>query len=263
MNLKQLQEQVMSAAPEQAAVEAVGQVPGTESIPPADDAQEKLKLLLSQYGSAFNNNQNVAMMILNRLQEKGIDVSAAEDAVKTITDQLRLEASNLLNDLQQKQQQAEEVLDKVTTVQETVDAALAAKGQPAPSEEAASAPAPAPAAEPAAAPAPEPASETEAADNSSTGGPTPEAAPSPDVSMPPVNSDVSLKDIAAAAAEAGELRDDVDIDDFVNMLDDLFPTLKISKPTSAAADEKAFKVSNRGDSMYKPSNAVLSALMGA
>ena len=110
---------------------------------------------MDKYGTRFNGNRGLGLTVLNELSRRGVDVSAADDAVQKITDELRMEATALLDNLKEAQAQVSEAqaqvsafTDKVNTVDEAV---MSAQGG-APMEEPApdmSAEAPAPMEEPA------------------------------------------------------------------------------------------------------------------
>ena len=96
---------------------------------------------MDKYGTRFNGNRGLGLTVLNELSRRGVDVSAADDAVQKITDELRMEATALLDNLKEAQAQVSAAqaqvsafTDKVNTVDEAVMSAQggAPMGEPAP-----------------------------------------------------------------------------------------------------------------------------------
>jgi len=73
-------------------------------------SRESTRSFMDQYGSKFSGDEGIGTAILAELNRRGIDTSAAEEAVQEIIDALREEASALL--------------DKLTQVEEAVQAAI-------------------------------------------------------------------------------------------------------------------------------------------
>lgn len=182
---------------------------------------------MDKYGTRFNGNRGLGLTVLNELSRRGVDVSAADDAVQKITDELRMEATALLDNLKEAQAQVSEAqaqvsafTDKVNTVDEAVMSAQggAPMGEPAPDM---SAEAPAPMEEPAPmpeeqAPMEEPApdmSAEEPAPDMSAEEPAPEAdmgnLPPPEQAFPDANvlSDENMKNIVKEPMTNGVLSD--------------------------------------------------------
>lgn len=139
-----------------------------------EDLEGRLKALeddkvqssfVDKYGAKFANDKDIGVAILNELNRRGVDVSAADDAVQEILDQIRAEATALLDKINQNQAQVSDLMDKVNDVDAAVQAA---SGAPLPEDM----PSDATGAIPEAAP---PAETTPPA----TEAPTPEAAPAP------------------------------------------------------------------------------------
>ena len=83
---------------------------------------------MDKYGSRMSNNASLGSVILNELNRRGIDTSAADEAVQQIIDQLRMEATMLLDTLKDNMEQASELVDKLDAVEESVQAAANATG---------------------------------------------------------------------------------------------------------------------------------------
>lgn len=91
--------------------------------------QAMLGQVMDKYGAQFGNNKNVALAILNSLNDSGIDVSAASDAVQQIMDQLRMEVQQSFDRLNALANDLGMQLQKINTVD---DAVMAATSQAAP-----------------------------------------------------------------------------------------------------------------------------------
>lgn len=205
--------------PRLAALEQMAQEIQAEKAAAAQKAA--IQSLKDQYGMRFGNRDDVAMEILNQLNRRGVDVSAASNnAVQDILDDMQGQIAALYDafnqtrkEMNDAQAEAANLADQLNSIDETVQAATGgdmvgeevpgatppATDMPSPFEpapeaapEAASEAAPAPAApdagmgEPA---APEAAPEGAAA-------PMPEAAPAPEPAPMDVPSDVRVKSIS-------------------------------------------------------------------
>ena len=62
-----------------------------------DKEAARQKQFFDTYGSRFSNNRGLGMAILNELDARGIDTSAADEAVQQILDQLRMECQEILD----------------------------------------------------------------------------------------------------------------------------------------------------------------------
>lgn len=152
---------------------------------------------MSRYGNRFSNNKGLGIAILNELDARGVDTSAADEAVQSILDELRMECEEILNSLKVVQEAAVANMEKLDTVADVIDKQLAADTdttmmdagagvpeEPAPEEPAPEEPVPAPEESAAEEPAPEePAPE--------------EPAPAAEEPLPPnqVTSDARMKRI--------------------------------------------------------------------
>jgi hypothetical protein len=89
---------------------------------------------MDKYGMKFSNDGDLGVAILGELNRRGIDVSAADDAVQQILDQIRSEATTLLDKLKSSQAEVSDLANKINQIDESV---MAAKGENAPPEAAA------------------------------------------------------------------------------------------------------------------------------
>lgn len=154
---------------------------------------EKEQQFMDMYGTRFSNDRNIGLAILGEMSRRGIDVSAADDAVQQILDGIRAEATDILNKIQQHQVEVDSLVDKVNNMSDAV-AAATGDGEPTiPNIEPEPMPEVPPVEEPPAPPAP-PVEEPPA--------PPVEEPPAPPVEEPPANvipSDERLKNIRAKA----------------------------------------------------------------
>lgn len=79
----------------------------------------------STYGSRFSNNRGLGLAILNELDARGIDTSAADEAVTQIIDQLRTECNEIIEALKEVQSEAIEQAQKVEEIGNVVSEAVA------------------------------------------------------------------------------------------------------------------------------------------
>lgn len=105
-----------------------------------EDLEGRLKALeddkvqssfVDKYGAKFSNDKDIGVAILNELNRRGVDVSAADDAVQEILDQIRAEATALLDKINQSQAEVSDLMDKVNDVDAAVQAA---SGAPTPAD---------------------------------------------------------------------------------------------------------------------------------
>lgn len=149
---------------------------------------ERENQFMDMYGTRFSNDRNIGLAILGEMSRRGIDVSAADEAVQHILDGMRAEATDILNKIQQHQVEVDSLVDKVNNISDAV-AAATGNGEPTipniePTSEVP------PVEEPPAPPVEEPIA------------PPVEEPPAPPVEEPPANvipSDERLKNIRAKA----------------------------------------------------------------
>ena len=87
------------------------------------ESRNSQKDFMDKYGSKFSGDEGIGLTVLAELQRRGIDTSAADEAVQDILDQLRMEATSILDKINQSQQQMSELMDKVNTIDEAVSKA--------------------------------------------------------------------------------------------------------------------------------------------
>lgn len=91
-----------------------------------DKEAARQKQFFDTYGSRFSNNHGLGLAILNELDARGIDTSAADEAVTQIIDQLRTECNEIIEALKEVQTQAIEQAQKVEDIGNVVSEAVAA-----------------------------------------------------------------------------------------------------------------------------------------
>lgn len=77
------------------------------------------------YGSRFSNNRSLGLSILNELDARGIDTSAADEAVQQILDNLRMECQQILDLTKQANEAAIQNAQKVETIANVVNETVA------------------------------------------------------------------------------------------------------------------------------------------
>ena len=75
---------------------------------------------IDKYGSKFSGDEGIGIAVLAELQRRGIDTSAADEAVQEILDQIRMEATQLLDKINAEQKQVSNLMDKVETIDDAV-----------------------------------------------------------------------------------------------------------------------------------------------
>ena len=90
-----------------------------------DKEAARQKQFFDTYGERFSNNHGLGLAILNELDARGIDTSAADEAVQQILDQLRIECNEIIESIKDVQQTAIENAQKVEAIQEVVSQAAA------------------------------------------------------------------------------------------------------------------------------------------
>jgi hypothetical protein len=89
----------------------------------AEQQQKQQAAFMDKYGSKFSGDEGLGVAILGELSRRGVDTSAADEAVTTILDQLRQEATALLDKIKLEQNQVSDLMDKVNAIDESVQAA--------------------------------------------------------------------------------------------------------------------------------------------
>ena len=90
-----------------------------------DKERARQEQFFSTYGDRFSNNRGLGMAILNELDARGVDTSAADEAVQQILDQLRVECNEIIESIKSVQQDAIENARKVEEVSNAVNDATA------------------------------------------------------------------------------------------------------------------------------------------
>ena len=90
-----------------------------------DREEARQKQFFDTYGARFSNNRGLGLAILNELDARGIDTSAADEAVQQILDQLRTECNEIIESIKDVQQTAIENAQKVEAIQDVVSQAAA------------------------------------------------------------------------------------------------------------------------------------------
>lgn len=223
-----------------------------------DKRAEREKTFFDKYGGRFSNDRGLGLAILNELDARGIDTSAADEAVQQILDQLRTECQQITDLIKNVQDAAIETEKKVDVIEDVVqdhvgenpDASVDTKpedlGAPAPdvggmppeSGDMGGTP-------PEGAPAPDMGGmPSEGAPAPDMGGTPPEGAPAPDMGeMPPEGGDMS-----GAPAEEPVPPNQIPSDE------------RIKNIKAAYGRIKARRASERNS--FKPSAGILSAAQG-
>ena len=89
-----------------------------------DKEAARQKQFFDTYGSRFSNNRGLGMAILNELDARGIDTSAADEAVQQILDQLRMECQEILDMTKDANQAAIDTAQHVEEVANAVSQAI-------------------------------------------------------------------------------------------------------------------------------------------
>ena len=91
----------------------------------ADKQAARERQFFDTYGGRFSNNRGLGLAILNELDARGIDTSAADEAVQQILDQLRLECNEILELTKEANNAAIQTAQKVEEVANVVSQAVA------------------------------------------------------------------------------------------------------------------------------------------
>lgn len=90
-----------------------------------DKEAARQKNFFDTYGARFSNNRGIGLAILNELDARGIDTSAADEAVQEILDTLRMECNEIIESIKEVQQDAIENAQKVEAIQNVVSEVVA------------------------------------------------------------------------------------------------------------------------------------------
>ena len=93
----------------------------------ATEAAAKEKAgFMDKYGTKFSGDEGIGVAILAELGRRGVDTSAADEAVMEILDQIRMEATQILDKIKMDEKAVSDLMDKVQTIEEGVHAATGA-----------------------------------------------------------------------------------------------------------------------------------------
>ena len=98
-----------------------------DSIKAERDAKRQQEFM-DRYGTMFSNNRDIGLAILNQLDRKGVDISAATEAVQSIIQDVLMECAMLMNVFKNAVQQQGELMEKVSDIAQAVDTAMAPTG---------------------------------------------------------------------------------------------------------------------------------------
>ena len=98
-----------------------------DSIKAERDAKRQQEFM-DRYGTMFSNNRDIGLAILNQLDRKGVDISAATEAVQSIIQDVLMECAMLMNVFKNALQQQGELMEKVSDIAQAVDTAMAPTG---------------------------------------------------------------------------------------------------------------------------------------
>jgi chaperonin cofactor prefoldin len=94
---------------------------------------QQQKGFMDKYGTKFSGDEGIGVNILAELSRRGIDTGAADEAVQEILDQIRQEATTILDKIKMDETSVSDLMDKVSSIEEGVQAATgAAPEMPAP-----------------------------------------------------------------------------------------------------------------------------------
>jgi hypothetical protein len=80
-----------------------------------------------KYAMKWGKDPNISVAVLGELNRRGIDVSAADEAVQEILDQIRAEATALLDKFKGSEQEVSDLADKINDIEQSIEAAGGAK----------------------------------------------------------------------------------------------------------------------------------------
>ena len=90
-----------------------------------DKEAARQKNFFDTYGARFNNNRGLGLAILNELDARGVDTSAADEAVQQILDTLRTECNEIIESIKVVQEDAIQNARKVEEVANVVSDVVA------------------------------------------------------------------------------------------------------------------------------------------
>ena len=100
-----------------------------EAAQAAAAQRSKEDSFINSYGSQFSNDRSLGVAILNELERRGVDTSAADEAVANIIDELRTELRGIMSLIDAVQDKAIQQSDKLDTITNVIQQEVA--GNPA------------------------------------------------------------------------------------------------------------------------------------
>ncbi len=91
----------------------------------ADKQAAKEKQFFDTYGERFSNNRGLGLAILNELDARGVDTSAADEAVTQILDQLRTDCNEIIESIKIVQDAAIQNAQKIEQMGDVIADAVA------------------------------------------------------------------------------------------------------------------------------------------
>jgi hypothetical protein len=87
--------------------------------------EKRLGGFIDKYGTKFNGNTDIANLILAEMDRRGVSEAseAASEAVQSVLDKLREEATRVLDETKGAMEQISDLVDKIDDIQQSVDAA--------------------------------------------------------------------------------------------------------------------------------------------
>lgn len=92
--------------------------------------EKRMGNFIDKYGTKFNGNTDIANLILAEMDRRGVDEAseAASEAVQSVLDRLREEATKVLEETKGAMTQVSDLMDKIDDIQASVDAAAGGTG---------------------------------------------------------------------------------------------------------------------------------------
>lgn len=90
-----------------------------------DREAAKQQAFMDKYGAKVSNNKDLGLAVLNELNRRGVDTSAADEAVEGILDELRTECTSLLDLITNVQDTVQQQAEKIETVADTIQEQIA------------------------------------------------------------------------------------------------------------------------------------------
>lgn len=108
--------------------EAFARLQALEDERAAEKQKAREDSFMDSYGGKFKNHRGLGMAILAELDRRGVDTSAADEAVQAVLDELREDSNRLLELIDEVKDTAAEQTEKIDDVADAVAKALAGDG---------------------------------------------------------------------------------------------------------------------------------------